>query len=291
VIVKINEGVSGSGNASVDRTGVPEPWAADEAEALRARLLAMQPEAVDLGVDAFLAAFERLGGVVEERITGVAFTSPSVQMRVLPDRTVELLSTHDQLLGGMSGQKYLGCVFPADTAYSRKITEPALAIGRHLAERGVLGRFAVDFVTVQDGSGEWEAYAIELNLRKGGTTHPFLTLQFLAGGAYDGDAGVYRTASGAAKYLVATDHLEDDRLRALTTRDVFDVVARHRLHFDHARQAGVVLHMISCVTECGRLGMTAIGDSPDEAWQLYQHATDVLLDEAERAGVPGALPT
>lgn len=291
VIVKINEGVSGSGNASVDLTGVPEPGAADEAEALRARLLAMQPEAVDLGVDAFLAAFERLGGVVEERITGVAFTSPSVQMRVLPDRTVELLSTHDQLLGGMSGQKYLGCVFPADTAYSRKISEPALAIGRHLAERGVLGRFAVDFVTVQDDSGEWEAYAIELNLRKGGTTHPFLTLQFLAGGDYDGDAGVYRTASGASKYLVATDHLEDDRLRALTTRDVFDVVARHRLHFDHARQAGVVLHMISCVTECGRLGMTAIGDSPDEAWQLYQDATDVLLEEAERAGVPGALPT
>lgn len=291
VIVKINEGVSGSGNASVDLSGVPAPGTAGEAEALRARLLGMRPEADDLGVTDFLAAFERLGGVVEERITGTAFTSPSVQMRVLPDRTVELLSTHDQLLGGVSGQKYLGCVFPADAAYSRMITEPALAVGRHLADKGVLGRFAVDFVTVQDDAGGWTAYAIELNLRKGGTTHPFLTLQFLAGGAYDDEAGVYRTASGAAKYLVATDHLEDDRLRALTTRDVFDVVARHRLHFDHSRQTGVVLHMISCVTECGRLGMTAIGDSPDEAWQVYQDATAVLLDEAERARVPGALPT
>ena len=291
VIVKINEGVSGSGNASVDLAGVPEPGSADEAEEVRGRILAMQPEAVDLGVDAFLAAFERLGGVVEERISGVAFTSPSVQMRVLPDRTVELLSTHDQLLGGMSGQKYLGCVFPADPAYSRKITEPGLAIGRHLAERGVLGRFAVDFVTVQDDAGEWDAYAIELNLRKGGTTHPFLTLQFLTGGAYDGDAGVYRSASGTAKYLVATDHLEDDRLKALTTRDVFDVVARHRLHFDHARQTGVVLHMISCVTECGRLGMTAIGNNPGDAWELYQNATAVLLEEAGVAGEPGVLPS
>ena len=291
VIVKINEGVSGSGNASVDLADVPAPGAPDEAGVLRARLLAMRPEADELAVDDFLAAFERLGGVVEERITGVAFTSPSVQMRVLPDRTLELLSTHDQLLGGASGQKYLGCVFPADPAYSRKISEPALAIGRDLADKGVLGRFAVDFVTVQDDAGEWDAYAIELNLRKGGTTHPFLTLQFLAGGEYDGEAGVYRTASGAAKYLVATDHLEDDRLRALTTRDVFDVVARHRLHFDHSRQAGIVFHMISCVTECGRLGMTAIGDSPDEAWQLYQDATDVLLEEARQAGAAGALPT
>lgn len=290
VIVKINEGVSGSGNASVDLAGAPEPGSAEEGAVLRARLLDMQPEAVDLGVEAFLAAFERLGGVVEERIAGAAFTSPSVQMRVLPDRTLELLSTHDQLLGGASGQKYLGCVFPADPGYSRMITEPALAIGRSLAEKGVLGRFAVDFVTVQDEAGEWEAYAIELNLRKGGTTHPFLTLQFLAGGDFDGDAGVYRTASGAAKYLVATDHLEDDRLRALTTRDVFDVVARHRLHFDHSRETGVVFHMISCVTECGRLGMTAIGDSPDEAWRIYQEATAVLLEEGERATVQGALP-
>jgi hypothetical protein len=290
VIVKINEGVSGSGNALVDLTGIPEPGSPDEEDAVRARLLALQPEAVSVDVEAFLAAFERLGGVVEERITGTALTSPSVQMRVLPDGEIELLSTHDQLLGGASGQKYLGCVFPADPAYSRKISEPALVIARDLAAQGVLGRFAVDFVTVQDPDGEWEAYAIELNLRKGGTTHPFLTLQFLAGGEYDGEAGVYRTASGAEKYLVATDHLEDDRLTSLTTRDVFDIVARHRLHFDHSRETGVVLHMISCVTECGRLGMTAIENSPEQAWKLYQDATAVLLDEAERARVPGALP-
>lgn len=290
VIVKINEGVSGSGNALVDLAGVPAPGAPDEAAALEARLGALQPEAADLAVHDFLSAFERLGGVVEERITGAELTSPSVQMRVLPDGSVELLSTHDQLLGGASGQKYLGCVFPADPAYSRKISEPALEIGRKLAEKGVLGRFAVDFVTVRGDDGEWEAYAIELNLRKGGTTHPFLTLQFLVGGDYDGDAGVYRTASGAEKHLVATDHLEDDRLRSLTTRDVFDVVARHRLHFDHSRETGVVLHMISCVTECGRLGMTAIGNSPEDAWRIYEGATAVLLDEAGRAGEPGALP-
>jgi hypothetical protein len=258
---------------------------------VRARIRELQPEADGLAVDEFLATFDRLGGVVEERITGSALTSPSVQMRVLPDRTVELLSTHDQLLGGASGQKYLGCVFPADPAYSRLITEPAMAVGRDLAERGVLGRFAVDFVVVRDGAGDWTAHAIELNLRKGGTTHPFLTLQFLVGGEYDGDAGLYRTASGAPKFLVATDHLEDDRLKALTPRDVFDVVVRKRLHFDHSRKTGVVFHMLSCVTECGRLGMTAIGDSPEQAWQTYQDATEALLEEAASALAPGTLPT
>jgi hypothetical protein len=185
-IVKLNEGVSGAGNALVDLAGLPAPGSPNEASAIRDSLLNMQPEAESLAVDVYLAAFEKHGGIVEERITGVALTSPSVQMRALPDGAVELLSTHDQVLGGASGQKYLGCVFPADPAYAAAIAEPAMVIGRHLAKQGVLGRFAVDFVVVQDESGGWTPYAIELNLRKGGTTHPFLTLQFLTDGTYDG---------------------------------------------------------------------------------------------------------
>jgi hypothetical protein len=282
-IVKLNEGVSGAGNALVELRGIPEPGSPGERDALRERLLRLQPEAPELTASAYLAAFEHHGGIVEERITGAALASPSVQMRVLPDGDVQLLSTHDQLLGGSSGQSYLGCVFPADPAYARAITAPAMTVGNRLAELGVLGRFAVDFVVVRDDAGEWTPYAIELNLRKGGTTHPFLSLQFLTDGAYDGDAGVYRTPAGIPKYLVATDHLEDDRLTALTVADLFDVVARHRLHFDQSRQAGVMLHMISSVTECGRLGLTVVGDSPSEAWDGYQEAVDVLIREAVEA--------
>jgi hypothetical protein len=223
-------------------------------------------------------------------------TSPSVQMRALPDGTVELLSTHDQLLGGASGQKYLGCVFPANPEYAAAIAEPAMVVGRHLAKLGVLGRFAVDFVVVQDDfaaqqhdrSG-WTPYAIELNLRKGGTTHPFLTLQFLTDGSYDGARGVFVTPSGSPKYLVATDHFEDDRLKALTVTELFDVVVRHGLHFDQARRTGVVFHMISCLTECGRVGLTAVGDNPEEAWQIYQEAQSVLLQEAAAALEEGSI--
>ena len=135
-IVKLNDGVSGSGNALVDLRGLPAQGAPDEATAITERLLGMQLEAPNLALDVYLAAFEQYGGIVEERITGVALTSPSVQMRALPDGTVELLSTHDQLLGGASGQKYLGCVFPADPGYAGLISRPAMVIGRHLASSG-----------------------------------------------------------------------------------------------------------------------------------------------------------
>ena len=283
VIVKLNEGVSGSGNALVVLGDLPAAGAPDEAAVLEERIRAMQLEDEKLALDAYLAAFEEHGGIVEERITGNAFTSPSVQMRALPDGTVELLSTHDQLLGGASGQRYLGCVFPADPGYAALIAEPAMVVGRRLAELGTLGRFAVDFVVVQDDNGQWAEYAIELNLRKGGTTHPFLTLQFLTDGRYDGERGVFLTPSGSEKHLVATDHFEDDRLKALTVTDLFQVVVNHGLHFDQARRTGIVFHMLSCLTECGRVGLTAVGDTPEQAQRIYEEAQDVLLAEAQAA--------
>ena len=290
VIVKLNEGVSGAGNAHVDLAGVGGLPAAERRAAIAERVDGMQLEAPDVPFAAYVAKLESDGGIVEERIVGEELLSPSVQLRSLPDGTVELLSTHDQLLGGASGQSYLGCVFPADPAYSRLISEPAAAIGERLAAEGVLGRFAVDFVTMRDAAGGWSAYAIELNLRKGGTTHPFLTLQFLTDGRYDAETGRFLTPEGAEKHLVATDHLEGGELRALSVVDLFDVVARHGLHFDQSRQTGIVFHMISSITEHGRVGMTAVGDTPEQAMELYERARRVLFDEAGLAGTERALP-
>ena len=290
VIVKLNEGVSGAGNALVDLRGLPDPGSSGEREETRRRVLAMQLESLTTPLDAYLAKLAEGGGIVEERITGEELRSPSVQLRVTPDRRVELLSTHDQLLGGTSGQSYLGCVFPADPDYSRQISGHALTIAEHLPGLGVLGRFAVDFVVVRSRDGSWSSYAIELNLRKGGTTHPFLTLQFLTDGLYHADSGLFVTVTGHEKHLVATDHLESPELRALSIADLFDVVARHGLHFDQSRQRGVVFHMISSLTEHGRVGLTAVGDSAAQAEATYERAQRTVLDEAAAALRESPLP-
>ena len=292
VIVKLNDGAAGNGNASVDLRDLADLPAGspDRLAQVTQRVVALELESPTLTPADYWARFALHGGVVEERVMGVELRSPSVQMRVLPDGEVELLSTHDQLLGGPSGQMYLGCTFPADPAYSRQISEPAMAVGRRLAREGVLGRFAVDFVVVRDNKGAWKAHAIEINLRKGGTTHPFLTLQFLTDGRYDGASGQFLTATGHPKHLVASDHLEAPALRSLRVVDLFDVVAMHGLHFDHARQTGVVFHMISCLSELGRVGLTAIGDSPEQAMDLYRRAEEVLLREAAAASRSAVLP-
>ncbi|GAA1975450.1 peptide ligase PGM1-related protein [Microbacterium pumilum] len=290
VIVKLNEGVSGSGNALVDLEGITSLPASERRAETLERVKRIQLESPYVPFETYVANLSTGGGIVEERIVGEELLSPSVQMRIHPGGSVELLSTHDQLLGGASGQSYLGCIFPADPAYSRLISEPAMAIGERLAEEGVIGRFAVDFVVVRTADGTWSEYAIELNLRKGGTTHPFLTLQFLTDGRYDAETGRFLTPDGAVKHLAATDHLESDALRAISVGDLFDVVARHGLHFDQSRQTGIVFHMISSITEHGRVGMTAVGDTPEQAMQLYARAREALLEEAHVAARESALP-
>jgi hypothetical protein len=279
-IVKLNEGVSGEGNALIDLGGLPAPGASAERDALRDRLRTMRFELPETTWEIYEAKLRDRGGVVEERIMGSEFRSPSAQLRVTPLGKVERLSTHDQLLGGPSGQIYLGCKFPADPAYAGPIMNDAAAVGDLLAREGVIGRFALDFVSVRDEAGRWSSYAIEINLRKGGTTHPFLTLQFLTDGAYDPEKGVFLTRRGEPKCFVATDRQESHLFRVFAPDDLFDIVVRHGLHFDQARQTGVVMHMMSALGDCGHLGLTAVGNTHAEAEALFARAAQVLEDEA-----------
>jgi hypothetical protein len=278
-VVKLNEGVSGEGNALVDLANLTEPNEAGITERLRT----MRFELAGTRFEEYWEKFRARGGIVEERV-GVGASevrSPSVQLRVTPLGKVELLSTHDQMLGGPSGQSYLGCTFPADPAYAAAITRDAAKVGNLLRDAGVIGRFALDFVvTRENDSAPWETYAIEINLRKGGTTHPFLTLQFLTAGAYDPDSATFATPNGRKKFLVASDHVESPRYRGFTPDDLFDIVVRRGLHFGQVRQTGVVFHMLSALGSEGRLGLTAVGDSPEEARAIFEKAQAVFDQEA-----------
>jgi hypothetical protein len=306
VLVKLNEGVSGEGNAVIDLTGLTPVAGGDDAGGLgtstrpgsaipatadlgrekamlEERLRAMQFELKGATYDSYMKKLQERKGVVEERIIGEEIRSPSVQLRVTPLGVVELLSTHDQLLGGPSGQSYLGCMFPADPGYAALITREAAKVGKRLAKEGVIGRFALDFVVVRS-NGKWEPYAIEINLRKGGTTHPFLTLQFLTDGTYNPETAIFTAPNGQQKFFVASDHAESPAYRKLTPDDLFDIVVRHDLHFGQTRQTGVVFHMMSALGELGRTGLTAVGNSHEDAKATYDRAMAVLDQETVAGG-------
>jgi hypothetical protein len=280
VIVKHNEGVSGYGNARLSLEGLPTTGSPLEESALLERLKTLQFELHDIDYAWYMQHLQEKGGIVEELVSGTDLVSPSAQLRVTPLGEVELLSTHDQMLGGPSGQIYLGARFPADTEYGPLIARESIKIGQRFAREGIVGRFALDFIAVRNAQGKWEVYAIEVNLRKGGTTHPFLTLQYLTDGSYNTESGLFHTPDGVTKYYVVSDTLKSPAYKVFTPQAIFNFISEHRLYYEHTTQTGVVVHMLSGVGSTGRLGLTAIGSTRQQAEEIYQRFIATLDQEA-----------
>jgi hypothetical protein len=202
-----------------------------------------------------------------------------------PAGQVDIMSTHDQVLGGRHAHTYFGCHFPADQEYAERIAAEGLKVGRRLAREGVIGRASVDFVAVKE-AGEWKPFALEINLRCGGTTHPNFALTALTDGAYDPLAGEYRTRHGELKYYAATDHLDSPAYQSLTPDDLLDVVAERGLGWDSETETGVVLHLVSALAVAGRIGLTAIGNDLEQARGLYYEVKRALDEAVAGAPVP-----
>ncbi len=270
-VVKLNESFSGEGNALYR---YPEEFSR---AAVKDEIKQMQFSIPKETPEVYLDKFTRMGGIVEEFMDANEKTSPSAQLRISPSGQVMVISTHDQLLGGATGQIFLGCQFPADDEYRMSIQESARAIGEVLAKKGVVSRFAIDFLAFRNGGqSPWSVAALEINLRMGGTTHPFLALQFLTGGGIDESTGLFRSPSGHVKYYRATDNLKSDSYRGLLPEDLIEILTINRLHYSHSTESGVLFHLIGALSQHGKLGMTAIANSRMEVENIYKHTLAVL---------------
>lgn len=275
-VIKLNDSFSGEGNA-IFRYPAGEGRVAPEA-ALWSLTFSVASETVDKYFDKFAS----MGGVVEEFIDAREKTSPSAQLRTSPSGEVVLISTHDQILGGPSGQVYTGCRFPAEDSYRLQIQEAGIRVGKALAAHGVVSRFGVDFLAYRHAPTErWQVCGLEINLRVVGTTHPFLALNLLTGGELDPVSGLFYSLGGRAKYYKATDNLKSDTYRGLLPEDLIDILTNNQLHYNHRTESGVLFHLIGAMSEFGKLGVTAIANSHSEAQELYDRTLRVLDAETE----------
>ena len=234
-----------------------------------------------------------LGGVVEAYVAGDYWSSPSVQIEITPEGRVVVLATHEQILGGDNGQVYQGCHFPARRDYAMRLATYGQRVGRLLAERRVIGALSIDFAAARDHGQQWRLYALEVNLRRGGTTPPIVVLSSLLPGSYDA-YGRWRLPDGSARYYCATDHVGDPRWTGLPPGQLIDGVRSAGLEFDRQTGTGVVLHMLSGIAIDGRFGMTAVGGSAQEAKHLFAAVRPVVNRlcakwAASTAGYPGRL--
>jgi hypothetical protein len=273
-VVKINDGFSGDGNAIFTYPGASNKnhlrnWIKEN---LRGKLKMVSDE---LTYDTFMQKYKQMGGIAEAFVEGKRKESPSVQCRIMPSGLCEVLSTHDQELGGESGQIYIGAQFPASNEYATAIGKLGMKVTEVMRDKGVLGRFAIDFISVKEKNG-WVHYPIEINLRKGGTTHPYITLQFLTDGDYNAEEGLYYTANRQVRYYFCSDNLKSEQFHGLTPHDLIDIAMLHDLHYDGTMQEGVMFHLIGALSQFGKLGVVCIGSTAARAKELYNKTVKVL---------------
>ncbi|MEV1002151.1 peptide ligase PGM1-related protein [Nonomuraea sp. NPDC050202] len=251
VIVKLNDAYSGLGNAIVTKadrsltsfSAAGETW------------------------DNYLRKIRDRGAVVEEFIEHRPLYYPSALAQITPGGHAQVLATHDQVLGGPNGHVYQGCTFPAAPEYRAEVGESAARIARILAGRGVVGLFGMDFFALKADAG-YAALLCEINLRIGGTTHPFGAAVLTTGASYDPATGHLMSGS-QPKFYTATDNCASGCLRGRTPGEVMRTADRLGIGFDAERRTGNVFHLLGAIPEHGKLGFTSIGDSREEADELH----------------------
>jgi hypothetical protein len=278
-IIKMNDGFSGEGNAVFNYDFLINEVLEVEVvkRVMHEQLKVVAPK---VSIEQFLNKFYSMGGIVEEFIEGSEKYSPSVQCRINPVGGIDIISTHDQLLGGESEQVFIGAHFPASKEYSVEIATLAYKIAELMQADGVLGRFSIDFLSVKENNN-WKHYTIETNLRKGGTTHPFMMLQYLTGGEYHWQNSTYITPSGQIRYYFASDNVINEKYKGLTPHDLIDIAMCNKLLFDVSTQCGVMFHMIGALSQYGKVGVVCIAKSKDEAIAYFNRTIQVL--DAETA--------
>ncbi len=263
-VIKLNNGFSGQGNAIVPYSDLGEK-------------LVESPTVFCATEESWATYGPKIvaeGAIVEQQLIGPEVVSPSVQMRIGADGFVEVISTHDQILGGPDGQVYLGCTFPARRAYREMIQRYGRQVARVLADKGVVGSFGVDFV-IDLGKEPAEVFMSEINLRMGGTSHPFYMARFATQGLYDETSG-HLIAGGRPKFYVATDNLKLPTREGLTPARVIERLHDEGLTYDHASKTGVTLHLLGALEDHGKLGCVSIGDSRAEAESMYGELRSLL---------------
>lgn len=306
IVVKLDNGFSGQGNAILDLSQTP-PHSQISKEFVLERLSTMAFNSAKETWDSFRAKIENLGAIAEEFIETKNPKSPSVQGCISFDGNVEIISSHEQIL---QGQVYLGCRFPAEDPHRMILHQYGISIGKSLAAKGVRGHFGVDFVvrpptpnptterSVPSDSLEEErvvpdfpvlgraveVYALEINLRVGGTTHPFFTTLFLTGGTYSTESGLCYSNKGTAKYYVASDNICKKRYTGMKPSDLIRATTLRNLAYTHTTQSGAVFHLLGALNDLGKVGMTCIGDSPEEAQSIFQKVKSVIEEVALNIG-------
>ncbi|HEX8113891.1 MAG TPA: peptide ligase PGM1-related protein [Kofleriaceae bacterium] len=274
-LIKLNCEEAGNGIARIQRSMIREPLA---------DFVASLEVSKAIPVDVFVSEIAEQGAVVEEYIEASHTAFPSVKMNVLPDGRVENLATHDQVLIGMA---YAGSQFPADEAYRSDLMALGHKIATSLAARGVRGIVSTDFIATRDVPTEpWSLWGLEVNARKGATTHPYFWSRLLTGATYDRATGRLVSPTGHITYQ-SSEYVQADGLKTVSPGELLKAMSDAGLAFDHKTHRGALVHMATSMRQFSKFGVTIVGHGHQEITELQKRIVQ-LARQLTNPAKPGS---
>jgi len=205
------------------------------------------------------------GAVVELFIEGEIKHSPSCQAVIRPNGKIDILSTHEQLLD-KSGMVFLGCKFPAKNNYRLKLHSETMKVGKKLALKGIIGFFSIDFLVVEKNN-VFESSIIEINLRQGGTTHPYQTARLITDSTYT-STGHLLNPDGDFVFYSSNDNFISKNLIGREFSNLIVHMEAKNLVFTKERGQGVTFHLSTTLKPYGKIGYIVIANTEEKVLSL-----------------------
>ena len=117
----------------------------------------------------------------------------------------------------------------------------------------------------------------------GGSTHPFLGVRYLCGGKLEPATGLFRAPSGRPKFYRASDHVLSEAYRRLLPEDLIEILTLHKINFSAQTERGALVYMLGALSEFGHVGLLAVGNSRDEAEEVFRRTIEILDGHAGAA--------
>jgi len=276
IIIKLNEGVDGLGNAiwrlpeSMDPVVLTKSLICND----------LWPFNGETPRE-FLCNLTKGGAIMEEFIEEHGdIKCPSVEGYVDVSGNVCVVSTHEHIC---VDELYQACFFPANAGYRLKLQETCTIIGNFLKDRGVRNeRYGVDFLAWQRHDKTWDLRALEVNLRYPKTTHSMMTLQLVTFDGHMNQNGMFLLPNGEPRCYFALDSFHNELLKKLTPDDLLDMIKLYPtwLKFDKTTMKGTIFYMVDALATYGSVGIMCIHETPEQASRHFHEVKFILLKEA-----------
>ncbi|XP_052805677.1 IQ domain-containing protein H-like isoform X2 [Mya arenaria] len=257
--------------------------------------------------DKFLTSFLSKGGIIEACPPSDSITTLTVDMLIEPNGTSSIISCGDQIHADTPFSCW-GVSVPQASVEPELLNKCCFRIADACKSRGIMGYFAVDFVTFIDPhTMEQQLWALDISLQYSDSLAMFQLMSFVSNGTLNTRTHVFdvpppkQEAKKRRRRLHGTDEdqpLNTNRFGVMSTRLLhtnlsvvhysvfFQMCRAHGIGYDIKEKQGTVFTLIDSFNR-EKLGMLTVGETLQGALASFARNLSVIHQEISAPNMQG----